>query len=145
MVRVKNTQHNCSMSWKTKLFQNITILVVCKSTTQKSSWPDKHICHQCKKKSDCCMWTTKAHTILIIRYLKSIVVKLAPCKISILQLLFIAEQASLSLTWLQTPKTDFLSSMLVKVLWLWLWMLSVHRGCFAISVFLPFSVAGARV
>ena len=52
--------------------------------------------------------------IFVIRYLESILVKLAPCKISVLLLVAVAEQAGLSLVLSlvlsQTPKTGFLTS-----------------------------------
>ena len=44
----------------------------------------------------------------VIRYLESIVVSLAPCKISIFQLVYVVEQGGLSLTLLESLKIGFL-------------------------------------
>ena len=47
----------------------------------------------------------------VIRYLESIGANHAPCKISIFQLVYVAEQLGLSLTLLESLKTGFLMSM----------------------------------
>ena len=50
----------------------------------------------------------------IVRYLDSIVPILAKSKISSLYLASVAEQAGLSLTWSETPKTGFLVKWLIS-------------------------------
>ena len=63
-----------------------------------------------------CGWrTTKAHTSLhiravVIRFLESIISKLATGQISIFYLVSVAGQAGLNLTLSETPKTGFLAS-----------------------------------
>ena len=68
--------------------------------------------------------TTKAQTslrictvligIFIIRFLESIISKLAISKISIFQLFSVAEQAGLNLPSSETPKTGFVASGLIN-------------------------------
>ena len=48
----------------------------------------------------------------VVRYLDSIIPILAKSKISRLQLVSVAEQVSLSLTWWEMPKTGFLATRL---------------------------------
>ena len=49
----------------------------------------------------------------VVRYLDSIIPILAKSKISRLQLVSVVEQAGLSLTWSETPKTGFLVTRLM--------------------------------
>ena len=69
-----------------------------------------------EKPSLCHMRTTKIQIGLIraffVHCLDSIISLVSLCLVSWLQLVSVAEQASLSLTWLKTPKTGFLMTML---------------------------------
>ena len=67
------------------------------------------------------MRTTKAqisHSAFVIRCLDSIIPLVSISKISSLQLVSVAEQAGLSLTWLKTLKTGFLVVWLILVIFL---------------------------
>ena len=63
----------------------------------------------------CHMRTTKAQISLCIRCLDSIIPLVSISEISSLYLASVAEQASLCLTWSQTPKTGFLVTGLIWV------------------------------
>ena len=67
-------------------------------------------CEARHKKTCLCHANNKSSLIsaFVVRYLDSIIPILAKSKISRLQLVSVAEQAGLSLTWWQSPKTDFL-------------------------------------
>ena len=52
-------------------------------------------------------------SVFVIRCLDSIIPLISISKLSRLELVFVADQASLSLTWSKTPKTHFLVTWLI--------------------------------
>ena len=72
------------------------------------------ICKQQRPRSACTAAQSDQH--LCCHYLDSIIPILAKSKISCLYLASVAAQASLCLTWSQTPKTDFL---MTRLMWCW--------------------------
>ena len=69
------------------------------------------ICEQQRRRSDCA--SALSDQRLCFLCLDSVIPLLAIAKISSLYLVTVAEQAGLSLTWSQTPKTDFLVTKLL--------------------------------
>ena len=69
------------------------------------------ICEQQRRRSACA--SAQSDQRLCFRCLDSIIPILAIFKISRLQLVSVAEQAGLSLTWAKTPKTGFLVTWLL--------------------------------
>ena len=66
--------------------------------------------HANNKGADQTAHTRSLISACVIRFCKSIVSELTTRKISIHQLVSVAEQAGMSLTWSEAPKTDFLAS-----------------------------------
>ena len=56
---------------------------------------------------------------IVIRILESIISKLAMGEISIFKLVFVAEQAGLSLTFSENPKTGFVATRPISTLNIW--------------------------
>ena len=69
------------------------------------------ICEQQRRRSACA--SAQSDQRFVVRYLDSILSLLATAEISRLWLASVAEQACLSLTWSQTPKTGFLVTRLI--------------------------------
>ena len=73
----------CKTIWATSQ-ENLNLLLANNKDTDQSAHPRSLIC------------------IFVIRYLESLLAKLAPCKISVFLLVAVAEQAGLSLVLSQT-------------------------------------------
>ena len=69
------------------------------------------ICEQQRRRSDCA--SAQSDQRLCFHCLDSVIPLLAIAKISSFYLVTVAEQVGLSLTWSQTPKTDFLVTRLL--------------------------------